>query len=82
MSSLARFTDSQARNSMVFRLERPYISAHAEAEDRKLKKELLEVLALKVPFRNRYSFWESASESNPVAGTIARLTCQKPALKL
>ena len=42
-------------------------SAHAEAEDRKLRKDLtLEVLALKVPFRNLLV----VSESSPVAGTI------------
>jgi hypothetical protein len=49
---------------------RRYFSAHdyrhAKAEDRKLRKELLEVLALKVPFRNL----QVASESSPVAGTI------------
>jgi hypothetical protein len=44
-----------------------HISAQPNTEDRKLRKDLaLEVLALKVPFRNRYSFWESASESSPV----------------
>ena len=42
-------------------------SAHAEAEDRKLRKDLtLEVLALKVPFRNLLV----VSESSPVAGAI------------
>jgi hypothetical protein len=39
----------------------------AKAEDRKLRKELaLEVLALKVPFRNLLG----VSESSPVAGAI------------
>ena len=48
-------------------LQRTDFSAHAEAEDRKLRKELaLEVLALKVPFRNL----PVVSESSPVAGTI------------
>ena len=38
-------------------LQRTDFSAHAEAEDRKLRKELaLEVLALKVPFRNLLVF--------------------------
>ena len=46
-------------------------SAQPKAEDRKLRKELaLEVLALKVPFRNCDPFGNQASESSPVAGTI------------
>jgi len=43
-------------------------SAQPKAEDRKLRKELaLEVLALKVPFRNLLG----VSEFSPVAGTIS-----------
>jgi hypothetical protein len=48
-----------ARNDIAFRLgsQRTNFLAHAEAEDRKLRKELaLEVLALKVPFRNLLVF--------------------------
>jgi hypothetical protein len=35
---------------MVFRSETTPLSAHAETEDKKLRKDPLEVLALKVPF--------------------------------
>jgi hypothetical protein len=46
---------------------------HATAEDRKLKKELLEVLALKVPFRGERFSRNAASECSPVAGAIQGL---------
>jgi len=50
-------SESQARNGMVFRFEKHQIPAQPKAEDRKLRKELtLEVLALKVPFRNLLVF--------------------------
>jgi len=51
-------------------LESTGLLGHARAEDKKLIKELtLEVLALKVPFRNLLS----VSESSPVAGAIKGL---------
>jgi hypothetical protein len=52
-----KFALITARNGMAFRFKEALNSAHAEAEDRKLRKELaLEVLALKVPFRNLLLF--------------------------
>ena len=50
-------------------------SAHAEAEDRKLRKELaLEVLALKVPFRNLQVFLNQV----PWPGQLGATRALKP----
>jgi hypothetical protein len=66
---------------MVFRLENALISAQAEAEDKKLRKELaLEVLALKVPFRNRYSLWNQLPNQVPWPGRLSAAFLAKPAL--
>jgi hypothetical protein len=53
-------------------LQRADFSAHAEAEDRKLRKDLtLEVLALKVPFRNLLVFPNQV----PWPGQLRTLRC-------
>jgi hypothetical protein len=51
-------------------LQKALISAHAEAEDRKLRKDpFLEVLALKVPFRNLLVFPNQAPWPGRLGGT-------------
>jgi hypothetical protein len=45
---------AQVRNSMAFRPGKTPLSAHADTEDKKLRKDPLEVLALKVPFGRPY----------------------------